>query len=109
MAEYIERNEFLELQIKRCNNFPPLTGTCAMDNVTLESEIMKFPVADVEPVRRGEWKGYVMSAYHGCDELGDPIYRDVNVWHCSKCDRKTVVKENYCPNCGAKMGGKENG
>ena len=49
------------------------------------------------------WKGFVYSAYHGTDEWGEPIYRDVNVYHCSNCNRRTVVQENYCPSCGRKM------
>lgn len=60
---------------------------------------------NVQPVKHGHWRGYTISAFHGCDDFGTPIYRDVNVWHCSRCNRKTVIKENYCPNCGARMGG----
>ena len=63
------------------------------------------PAADVEPVRNGRWEGYTHSRYCGIDEYGDPIYRDGTVYYCSnpKCRRKTVVKENFCPSCGAKM------
>lgn len=61
--------------------------------------------ADVEPVVHGRWEEYIHSRYCGTDEYGEPIYRDVIVYYCSnpKCRRKTVIKENYCPNCGAKM------
>ena len=61
--------------------------------------------ADVEPVRHGRWEGYSHSRYCGIDEYGEPIYRDGIVYYCSnpKCRRKTVVKENFCPSCGAKM------
>ena len=64
-----------------------------------------IPFADVEPVRHGRWEGYIHSRYCGMDEYGEPVYRDGTVYYCSnpKCRRKTVVKENYCPNCGAKM------
>ncbi len=65
------------------------------------------PAADAEPVRHGHWNGVVGSAFHGCDDLGDPIYRDVTVWYCSKCNRKTIIKEKFCPNCGTKMDGKD--
>lgn len=63
-----------------------------------------FP-ADVEPVRHGRWESYSISRFCGTDKLGNPICRDGTVYYCSnpKCRRKTVVKENYCPNCGAKM------
>lgn len=58
---------------------------------------------DVAPVRRGKWKERTISAYRGTDDFGDPIYRDVSIYCCSNCDRETVIKERYCPNCGAKM------
>ena len=56
-----------------------------------------------DDVKTGYWKGYTKSAYHGCDEYGEPIWRDINVYHCSQCKRRTVIKEKYCPSCGAKM------
>ena len=61
--------------------------------------------ADAEPVRHGQWEGYTHSHYCGIDEYGDPIFRDGIVYYCSspKCRRKTVVKEKFCPECGAKM------
>lgn len=64
-----------------------------------------LPAADVEPVRRGRWEEYTHSRYCGVDEYGDPIFRDGIVYYCSnpKCRRKTVIKEKFCPNCGADM------
>ncbi|MBS5145953.1 MAG: hypothetical protein KHY89_10745 [Butyricicoccus pullicaecorum] len=59
--------------------------------------------ADVAPVVHGKWKGYTKSAYRGTDDFGDPICRDTTFFCCSNCDRRTAVKERYCPNCGAKM------
>lgn len=60
----------------------------------------------VEP-KKGKWEGYVHSAFYGSDDFKEPIFRDKIVWYCSnpKCRRKTVIKENYCPNCGAMMKG----
>ena len=49
------------------------------------------------------WKEFSQGAYHGQDEYGEPIWRDVIVRHCSRCNRRTVIKENYCPNCGSRM------
>lgn len=65
-----------------------------------------LPAADVRPERHGYWKGYTTSAFYGCDDYGYPIYRDVTIYYCSLCHRKSVVKERFCPNCGAKMDGK---
>lgn len=65
------------------------------------------PPADVAPVRHEMWEEYSTSRFYGFDKAGDPIYRDVPVYYCSspKCRRKTIIKEKYCPNCGAKMDG----
>lgn len=34
--------------------------------------------------------------------LEDDIYYDF-FWRCSKCDKRSDVRWNYCPTCGAKM------
>lgn len=61
------------------------------------------PTIDAVPVVRGEWLEFVGSAYHGVDDDGEVKWRDVSIFHCDKCGRKTVVKENFCPSCGADM------
>ena len=53
--------------------------------------------------KMGHWKAYTHSAYHGNNEYDEPIWREVVVYHCSECNRRTVIKENYCPNCGTIM------
>lgn len=63
------------------------------------------PTADVQPVAHAEWIGFTRSAFLCCDHTGEPIYRDTTVWKCSHCSRNTVVRDNYCPNCGARMDG----
>ena len=75
--------------------------------MTSISQINAMPAADVQKIRHGEWKGYTKSAFHGVDEFGSSIYRDVTIWYCSECNRRSVVKEKFCPNCGAKMDGKD--
>lgn len=62
-------------------------------------------VKDWVPVRYGRWEEYTHSRFCGVDEDGDPVFRDGVVYVCSnpKCKRKTVVKEKYCPSCGATM------
>ena len=62
-----------------------------------------FPAADVAPVRHGFWRAFTNPRYCGLDDSGDPIYRDGVLYYCSECARKTVIKERYCPDCGAKM------
>lgn len=72
---------------------------------TVIDYVNDMPPADAVPVEHAQWKGWNTSSFHGCDDLGEPIYRDAKFYRCSKCNYGTVVKTNYCPNCGAKMKG----
>lgn len=69
--------------------------------------ICAMAAADVQPVKRAEWIGFTRSAFLCCDHTGEPIYRDTTVWKCSRCGRNTVVRDNFCPICGARMGGEK--
>ncbi len=71
----------------------------------LAEDFHRVPAADVEPVRRSYWESYDTSQYMGTDEFGEPKWRPGRFYVCHdrRCRRKTVVKSNYCPNCGAKM------
>ena len=54
----------------------------------------QFISKDVAPVRHGHW----------VKEKPDVLIH----WHCSVCKNCYYLEEpnaNYCPNCGAKMGG----
>lgn len=97
MAEYIER----EAAIGAIMGEP----TEAHYPSWYADKIKNIQAADVAPVVHGKWEGYSHSRYCGVDDYGDPIYRDGVVYYCSACRRKTVVKEKYCPFCGAKMDG----
>lgn len=101
MEKYINAEKFLQAQRKRCAYCLPLIGTCSTDNVTLDSEIIKFPAADVVPVKHGKWiratKTYPYYDYK-CSFCGCEEYRHI--------DSKGKIKiMNYCPNCGARMDG----
>ena len=65
-------------------------------------QILAMPYVTPQP-KMGKWRAFTHSAYHGNDEDGEPIWREVTVYHCNLCNRRTVIKEKYCPNCGAKM------
>lgn len=97
MSDYISRKAALtELQNPELFNVSPRFLQILRD----------LPAADVEPVRHARWEWYSHSRYcGGMNADGEPIYRDGGVYYCSnpKCRRKTVIKENYCPNCGSKM------
>lgn len=57
--------------------------------------------------KQGEWIGWHGDRKVGEDEYGMDIYRHYHYFSCRKCGRRTVVKENYCPNCGSRMMPKE--
>jgi len=80
--EYIER----EAIIKKLRE----DEECDCELIVL---LYDYPAADVAPVKHGEW-----------EEIRD-AYRQLEGWMCKKCGRETKAKENYCPNCGAKMDG----
>lgn len=69
---------------------------------TIDAIIDNAPTVTLEQPT-GEWKCFIGSAYYGIDEDNEPIWRERKIYHCPFCDRRTVIKENYCPNCGAKM------
>lgn len=65
------------------------------------------PAADVAPVRRGEWIEYACSAYGGIDEYGDVKWIPKKKFLHEECGRWNAIREPFCPNCGAEMGGKQ--
>lgn len=55
-------------------------------------ELYKLPAADVQKVKHGEW-----------------IHDEFDMLCCSECKEEPEFENitSYCPNCGAKMDGKE--
>lgn len=62
-----------------------------------------IPNADVTPVRHGRWIERKEHFYfqNGCKEW-------IN-FYCSECDAPNNSPTDYCPHCGAKMDGVDNG
>lgn len=54
-----------------------------------------------------EWKGWHGDKLVGIDEDGADIYRHYHYYSCSKCGRRSAIKSNYCPDCGADMRGEQ--
>jgi hypothetical protein len=95
MPEYIERETLLTHAIALNN--PHELG----ENVVPVSDIEDAPAADVAPVAHGEWvlvgtneHDYETSVEEKCSLCGRYVYR-----------YDTQPQDNYCPNCGARMGG----
>ena len=62
------------------------------DSSRMMEAIRCIPAADVAPVVHGKWEPIVDS------------YGKIEGWLCA-CGRESKEMANYCPNCGAKMGG----
>lgn len=93
MVEYIKCEKAVEIlkqkSLKMFNNY--YKGYMQ----AIKDLIDECPAADVEPVRRGHWIINSDGYYPQCSEcMNEPQGR---------------VMTDWCPNCGAKMGGKENG
>lgn len=57
--------------------------------------IDKEPTVDAEPVRHGHWINHF-----------DDLFPEESTQECSVCHAEqmgTMLNDNYCPNCGAKM------
>ena len=99
MAEYIERETLIKHVLSRLGISGP-ESLLPQEKAVVEY-ISDCPAADVKPVVHGEWKE------HFCD--------DNTFWssYCSRCQVYLPYgmdwKPNFCPVCGADMGGAKNG
>ena len=88
---YIEREAAIKALM---NDAPEQVGYSREDAADC---IRYMDAVDVAPVRHGLWEA---RAIPRSDPDGDWIALE---YHCSLCNRLEYRKENYCPNCGAKM------
>lgn len=112
MAEYIERapliNELNDIRemYRAAKNF---NAVSAVDNAI--GEVKDAPAADVRPERYGRWarppRNTTKCSYlWQCSECNEIAYW---VFNGGKLNRVKPIGYKYCPNCGAKMDGKERG
>lgn len=102
MAEYIERERILTHLEETKEGIKTPAWEWLLD--ALLKCYKTFPADDVVPVVHGRWIPTYHTYYNrdGACEIADE-------WHCSKCGIYSTDEWNYCPNCGAKMDGEENG
>ena len=89
MAEYIEREDLLELY--RMDD-PVLNKNGHVTLPVIRQNIMHIPAADVAPVQHGRWE-----CNKPCPVCGGDRFEglDADIW--------ADWEPPYCPNCGAKM------
>lgn len=96
MSEYIEREALERSLNERLNRLFKLHGrhdhyVQGFDDCV--GRVEEFPAADVSPVRHGRWGV----------EVGMNFFKERN---CPVCKKRIESNFwNFCPNCGAKMGG----
>lgn len=95
MAEYIERGRLLRDPYFQEDRYP--------ESHLLRMAIINQPAADVVPVVHGVWE------FSHTSSDGFAIVKCSNCGHDAFAIAFYVKEGNYCPNCGAKMGGNNNG
>jgi len=102
MAEYIKRDDAI-LAVKKA----PISFMGTM--IELLDDIEDIPAADVRPVVRGKWK---LGGYGQISDATEKWYDHFlsgGFFYCSACKERSSIKSNFCPNCGADMGGEDDG
>ena len=106
MADYIERQAVIDavegldwycVFYGRIIHGAKDTKTALYKAEDVYEVLAKLPAADAVEVRHGRWTVYVISMIdgEGCK--------------CSECGFEGVPYWDYCPNCGARMDGEQNG
>lgn len=103
MAEYIKR-ETVTNHLDAC-----MDTIWKPEIVALKCFVEGIPAADVAPVRHGRWEeaDWVEPDHKGFELIRTPKA----AWRCSRCrhcfKKELLWKDNFCPNCGARMDGAE--
>ena len=89
MARLIDANSILDDFLKRYTGMEKdgklVFAACEIKQ-DFADMISNATTVDAAPVRHGRWKRY-----------------GKNLGECSECGEVVSVRNNYCPNCGAKM------
>lgn len=107
MAEYIQREAILRLI-----GTPPSSPTTEREDRLISafvSTVENFPAADVRPVVKGEW--IISIGNNGkpvgtiCPICGFAWAEEIDAVKLEPA--LSLIRTPYCPNCGARMEGKD--
>lgn len=101
-----EKLDLLYAYVSELLGFPVQT----LDFVYMADKIQELSKLDfiklcAEDTERphGKWKEFTVSTFRGTDEFGEPKWGKGKKFICERCLRRTVIRENFCPSCGADM------
>ena len=105
MAEYIDKDKLIDRFDELCNTICQYSKKqravmCSSCELGIAFDVVDdFPTEDVQPVKHGEWSQIKI------------LQDGYNAKECSACKATfwDLYRWNYCPNCGAKMDGEDNG
>ena len=104
MAEYIERQRLKEAILSDCQHLSCFDESF-LDMVM--NSIDEIPSAPVREDVQDVWISGTETAYGPIGKNGNLIKREIQKFYCRERGRETVIKENFCPHCGARMIGVE--
>ena len=99
MDEYISKESAISIFRAKAEMAVCTPAQTYFDRAAKMLELL--PAADVAPVRHWRWIGVDSSYWRWTHDGGHTV--EHITFRCPECARKSIIKTNYCPNCGAKM------
>ena len=103
--EYIRREDFIQ-HLEKCKKGAAVTNLVWAAIMAIERDVRDMPAADVAPVVHGKWLR-VDDDWNSLTTIQCPICSEE--WCFETDDDVSLLNYTYCPNCGAKMDGGNEG
>ena len=103
--EYIRREDFIQ-HLEKCKKGAAVTNLVWAAIMAIERDVRDMPAADVAPVVHGKWLR-VDDDWNSLTTIQCPICSEE--WCFETDDDVSLLNYKYCPNCGAKMDGGNEG
>ena len=86
------------------DSIPDVDKEDVFKHLDLMEEAFEMAKSSLAPVRHSFWESYDTSAFGGYKD-GEVHWLARKFYRCERCRKGSAIRSNYCPNCGAKMGG----